>query len=169
MFISNHDENSWNGSELDRLHICLEALAVLIFTLPGVPLIYSGMEAGNAKRLSFFDKDEIEWKSDKMEHFYTILCQLRSKNKALWSQQPENSMKLIRTSRENEIFAFERFSGSDSVVIAVNLSNEYVDFQLIDFEMQNGYTDVFTQQEVVVHAARRHYLNPWGFRILVKK
>jgi glycosidase len=169
MFISNHDENSWNGSEIERLHICLEALAVLVFTLPGVPLIYSGMEAGNAKRLSFFDKDEIEWKSDKMEHFYTILCQLRSKNKALWSQQPENSMKLIRTSRENEIFAFERFSGSDSVVIAVNLSNEYVDFQLIDFEMQNGYTDVFTQQEVVVHAARRHYLNPWGFRILVKK
>lgn len=52
-FISNHDENSWQGSELERLAYFLEPMAVIYFTLPGIPLIYSGQEAGNYRRLAF--------------------------------------------------------------------------------------------------------------------
>jgi len=84
-FISNHDENSWQGSEIERLAYFLEPMAVLYFTLPGIPLVYSGQEAGNYRRLSFFEKDLIDWKDDKMFALYQKLIQLRKDHQALWS------------------------------------------------------------------------------------
>ncbi|MFK4985495.1 alpha-amylase family glycosyl hydrolase, partial [Klebsiella pneumoniae] len=60
-FTSNHDENSWNGTEYEKYGTAAKALAVFTFTWKGIPLIYSGQENANQKRLKFFDKDLIEW------------------------------------------------------------------------------------------------------------
>ncbi|MCD8193327.1 MAG: alpha-amylase, partial [Tannerellaceae bacterium] len=40
-FITNHDENSWDGSEFTRLGDGVKAFAVLTYTIPGMPLIYT--------------------------------------------------------------------------------------------------------------------------------
>ncbi len=56
-FTSNHDENSWNGTEYERLGEAVKAMAILSFTVPGMPLIYTGQEAALNKRLLFFEKD----------------------------------------------------------------------------------------------------------------
>ena len=45
-FITNHDENSWNGTAQEKFGSGVNAFAVLTYTLPGIPLIYSGQEAG---------------------------------------------------------------------------------------------------------------------------
>ena len=45
-FITNHDENSWNGTEFERMGDGVKAFATLSFTVPGMPLIYSGQELG---------------------------------------------------------------------------------------------------------------------------
>ena len=58
-FTSNHDENSWNGTVFERLGESFETFAVLTCVIPDMPLVYTGQEAGNAKRLSFFDKDTV--------------------------------------------------------------------------------------------------------------
>jgi len=50
-FITNHDENSWNGTVKERMGDAAAAFAVLSYTLPGMPLIYSGQEVGLDKRL----------------------------------------------------------------------------------------------------------------------
>ena len=44
-FITNHDENSWNGTVFERLGDAVETMAVLSYTIPGMPLIYSGQES----------------------------------------------------------------------------------------------------------------------------
>ncbi|MEZ4908436.1 MAG: alpha-amylase family glycosyl hydrolase [Saprospiraceae bacterium] len=59
-FTTNHDENSWNGTVYERMGKAADAMTVLAFTWQGMPLVYSGQEAGLNKRLSFFDKDEID-------------------------------------------------------------------------------------------------------------
>ncbi|HRF24316.1 MAG TPA: alpha-amylase family glycosyl hydrolase, partial [Chitinophagaceae bacterium] len=56
-FTSNHDENSWNGSEYEKYGDTAKALAAFSCTWNGIPLIYSGQELPNKKRLKFFDKD----------------------------------------------------------------------------------------------------------------
>ena len=60
MFTSNHDENSWAGTEFERMGDAAEVMAALTFTLPqGQPLIYTGQEVGFDHRFLFFEKDPI--------------------------------------------------------------------------------------------------------------
>ncbi|MCB0641715.1 MAG: alpha-amylase, partial [Phaeodactylibacter sp.] len=54
-FTTNHDENSWNGTIEERMGEAGDAMNVLAFTFDGMPLIYSGQEAGLNKRLEFFE------------------------------------------------------------------------------------------------------------------
>jgi 1,4-alpha-glucan branching enzyme len=165
MFISNHDENSWNGSELERLGSALEAFAVLIFTLPGVPLLYSGMEAGNSRRLSFFDKDCIEWKTDKIAELYKKLAQLKMQNPALLSQQPKTDFQLLTTDKDDKIFSFKRESNGHRVVTVLNLSTEAVNFSMKGKGYQGRYTDVINKMEVTLGDNPCFSLQPWGYKV----
>jgi glycosidase len=51
-FTSNHDENSWNGTEYEKYGDAVKALTVFSFTWDGIPLIYSGQELPNKKRFN---------------------------------------------------------------------------------------------------------------------
>ncbi|MEY3663783.1 MAG: hypothetical protein RI919_1299, partial [Actinomycetota bacterium] len=44
LFVTNHDENSWTGSLKENFGTGAKTLAVLTFTVPGIPLIYNGQE-----------------------------------------------------------------------------------------------------------------------------
>ncbi len=61
-FVSNHDKNAWEGTMYEQFGDGLEAAIVLSVVGEGMPLIYNGQEAGNSKRLEFFEKDPIQWK-----------------------------------------------------------------------------------------------------------
>lgn len=121
-FTSNHDENSWAGSAPERLGDRLEAMAVLAFTFEGIPLLYSGQESGNDKRLSFFDKDEIDWKDYPLQDFYTKLIQLKYFNKSLWNGN--DGGKLERINEGDDIYAFKREKDGHRVIILVNCSDK---------------------------------------------
>lgn len=169
LFISNHDENSWNGTELERLNYALEAIAVLMFTLPGMPLIYSGMEAGNYKRLAFFDKDCIDWKPDKIFTLYSKLAQLRLNHSAMWSLQSDSNFVLLTTNAEAQILAFKRETPHDRVLAVINLSAAPVVFSLIGDGYQGDYEDVILEMEVKIGDSPCLSLPPWGYRLWVKK
>ena len=58
-FTSNHDENSWAGTERERMGDAAEMMAVLSFVLPHAqPLIYTGQETAFDHRFLFFEKDD---------------------------------------------------------------------------------------------------------------
>ncbi|MEJ7671206.1 MAG: alpha-amylase family glycosyl hydrolase [Chitinophagaceae bacterium] len=77
-FTSNHDENSWNGTEYEKYGDAAKAFAVFSCTWNGIPMIYSGQELPNNKRLQFFDKDQIEWRQEcELHDFYKTLLHLR--------------------------------------------------------------------------------------------
>ena len=70
-FTSNHDENSWNGTEFERMGDAVSTFTVLTYVLPGMPLIYNGQEVGFNRRLEFFEKDNIDWTASGSEHDFT--------------------------------------------------------------------------------------------------
>ena len=84
-FTSNHDENSWAGTEFEREGAAAEACAVLCFTLPGSqPLIYTGQEIGLDRRLAFFEKDPItNWEANDYTDFWKNLIALKHNHPAL--------------------------------------------------------------------------------------
>ncbi|RXR99751.1 alpha-amlyase, partial [Staphylococcus saprophyticus] len=85
MFVSNHDKNAWEGTEYEQFGDALEASIVLSVVGRGMPLIYNGQEAGNDRRLQFFERDPIEWVEHPMADFYRRLITLRTETPALWS------------------------------------------------------------------------------------
>lgn len=62
-FVSNHDKNAWEGTEFEQFGDALHAAMVLSFVSDGIPMIYNGQEAGNSRRLAFFGKDPIAWRT----------------------------------------------------------------------------------------------------------
>ena len=80
-FTSNHDENSHSGSEYERMGEAAKPFAVLSATWANcLPLVYSGQELPNKKRLSFFEKDAIEWTGHNWLHdFYKCLLEARTR------------------------------------------------------------------------------------------
>ncbi len=119
-FTSNHDFNSWHGTDEELYGPAYQALAVLSFALPGMPLIYNGQESRLAKRLEFFEKDAIAWKGYELSGFYAELVALKRKHPALAAGDQGGAVKLLDA--PPEVFAFERRKGADVVRVAVNLS-----------------------------------------------
>ncbi len=107
-FITNHDENSWNGTADSLLGDAHETMLALTYTLPGMPLTYSGQESNNQKKLEFFEKDAIQWGDYEMANFYRQLNQLKHEQPALWNGDFGGSFEKIKTSNDTDIFAFNR-------------------------------------------------------------
>lgn len=120
-FTSNHDENSWNGTEIEKYGKLVKAWSVFSATWKGIPLIYSGQEIPNTRRLAFFDKDEIDWNQPLlMADFYKTLLQLCRTNQAIAEGETFN----LPTNNDDSLLAFMRKSGDDAVLVILNLSDK---------------------------------------------
>jgi glycosidase len=118
-FTSNHDENSWNGTEYEKYGAAAKAWAVFCFTWHGMPLIYSGQEISNKKRLLFFDKDLIEWEGKNSLHeFYKTLALLRKTNEAISIGESF----ILPSNHDNELMAYLRRRGENIVLVLLNVS-----------------------------------------------
>lgn len=134
LFITNHDENSWRGTLDWRFGEASDAYSVLIFTLPGIPLIYSGQEAGLGKALEFFEKDTIQWRDHPRFELLGKLAMLKQKNMALHEFPRESRVNWLRVENKN-IVAFERRSKTSAVQVFVNLSDTEAKLSGMDFPL----------------------------------
>ncbi|HUX53854.1 MAG TPA: alpha-amylase family glycosyl hydrolase [Williamwhitmania sp.] len=169
-FITNHDENSWNGSEFERMGDAVKAMAALTFVVPGMPLIYSGQEVGMQKRLRFFDKDTIQWVDNAWFPFYQKLVELKATNPAL--QCGEKGADMFRILSPNKkIYAFTRENEQGKVLAIFNFSKEKQTFTLDNEALAGHYVDLFADKaaEIDLTAKADFTLEPWSFLIYVKK
>lgn len=144
-FTSNHDENSWNGTEYEKYGELAGALAVFTCTWNGIPLIYSGQELPNRKRLKFFDKDAIDWGDEAALHsFYKRLLNLRKTNAALRACDPSVNTFLVNTTADASVFAYFRRNGDEGVLVVLNMGNDKVRFQFLDRIVDGYFIDLFS-------------------------
>jgi len=169
-FITNHDENSWNGTEYERLRGVpqIKAASVIYFTLPGAPLIYNGQEVGNKKRLAFFEKDQIDWPiNSPLTQFYQNLVALKTNTPAL--AIGKNAGKISKISGlSDEITLYARSSGSSTVLVAVNMSGHIAKVTAKWGDLAGSYTDWTTGKITQVSAAQDLTLPAWGYQVLTK-
>ncbi|MFK7924372.1 MAG: alpha-amylase family glycosyl hydrolase [Bacteroidia bacterium] len=168
LFTSNHDENSWEGSAGERLGEAAESFAVMSYMLPGMPLIYSGQEAGLAKRLAFFEKDPINWSASRMRRVYQVLNELKEKEPALWQGPYAGGIEFVPTSNDALMLVFIRKQADSEVVALFNLSPAAQEVQMMGNEIEGMYTNAFTGQNVKMMPAVIQTFEPWGYGVLVK-
>jgi len=167
-FTSNHDENSWNGTVFERLGGGAETFAVLTCLVPDMPLVYTGQEAGNTKRLSFFEKDPVEWKDYKLFDIYSKLFHLKINNKALRNGEPGGGLVFIKTTDEKNIFAFSRSAEGDKILAVFNLSKNTIEFDLMGETLRGSYKNLFTGKLESFKSKETFKLNPWEYRVYTK-
>ena len=169
MFTSNHDENSWAGTEFQRMGAGHQAFAVLTATFSGMPLIYTGQESAVDKQFEFFTKDEVEWGDYKYADFYKTLFDLKERNHALWNGEFGGALVKIPTGKDEEVYAFTREKDEDRVVVVINLSAQPQDVMLGEGDYNGTYTEVFSKDRMDVAPNTRMQLAPWGYRVYSNK
>lgn len=107
-FNTNHDENSWKGTEEDLFGPLSYNFQVLAYTAPGMPLLYSGQESGLDKQLEFFEKDVIDWKDYGQADFLSSLADLKHTYDVLLAADQGGSLKVFQSDPETGLFAFDR-------------------------------------------------------------
>ena len=167
-FTSNHDENSWQGTEFERMGAGSVCMAVLTATLPGMPLIYSGQESAFNERLRFFDKDTIDWKDYRLEPFYQKLFALKHAYQPLWNGTWGGKLNRISTSADTAVFAFTREKEGDKVFVLANLTGDVKEFKLKGDSFAGNYKEWFTEEEMVFKKGDAVRLKPWEYRVYVK-
>jgi len=165
-FITNHDENSWQGTIAERMGPAGDAFAVFSFTIPGIPLIYSGQEAGLNKRLLFFEKDTINWDNPEKQKFYEKLVALKTGNKALWNDGAGGDFKILKTGSENT-FAFLREKGKNKVLAVFNFSSEKSSVSL-SLPEEETFIDYFSEEKENPGTQPVFEMPAWGYKILTE-
>ena len=157
-FVTNHDENSWNGTIRERMGDASELLTALSYISPGMPLIYSGQEYDLDHRLLFFEKDEIPKTKKIMWPLLQKLGKLKKENPALHTGIDASNYKKINVANP-EILAFERSKGADSVIFLGNFSKN-------SQEINNIFSGSFNYFNNVIENSEKLVFEPWGFKIL---
>ena len=167
-FTSNHDENSWNGTEMERMGDARFALAVLASTIEGMPLVYNGQETSLDRRLKFFEKDSIDWKKMDMVPFYTKLLNLHQTNPALWVRDGSNQAQFIATQNAKEHLVYIRENEKHQVITVINLSNKKSEVSFNSSAMSGEYTELFSGKKKTFGGTSKISLAPWGYQVFYK-
>ena len=162
--ITNHDLNSWEGTEFDRYTVGVEAFAVLSYTLPGIPMMYMGQEVGFDHAWEFFKHDICpDYTPNNWTAFYTKLNALKQANPALNAGVAEQLWARHATKAE-DIYAFTRIFKDRAVTVIVNLSNETLPVEFLNAPKIDGMIDYFARSRAQLPTE----LKPWEYRIFVK-
>ena len=172
-FTSNHDENSWNGTEFERMGDATDLFAAFTYVVPGMPMIYTGQMSGNHHRLEFFEKDLI----DRVENapqkaLYKGLNDLRAKNFALWSN--EIGAPMVRLTADNDkVFVCVRQAvcpknNKENTVLAIMNMSAETQTVTLDLSELAGEYNCLCGKTMTVEATQTFELTPWKYIILTK-
>lgn len=167
-YISNHDVNAWEATQFEAFGDGLEAAIVLSVVSEGFPLIYNGQEAGNPKRLEFFEKDPIEWREHPIGDLYAKLFALKKKNTALWNGKWGGRMIRTWNSAPEKILSFVRSNDQDKVFTVINFSAEPQTVTFTGALHHDAYREYFSGDEIEFNSASELRLSPWSYKVYIQ-
>lgn len=168
-FTSNHDENSWQGTEFERMGANHLAAFVLSATAQNsFPLLYTGQEVSLNKRLRFFEKDTVDWNGPSLTGFYTRMLNLKHSQPALANGPWGGPQVRLRTTGGDRVYAFTRTQGGNTVLVAVNFGDAPVQAAYQGLPVTGLYTDWFATRPVDFETAGSIDIPAHGYRVFIR-
>ncbi len=168
-FTSNHDENSWQGTEFERMGANHAPAFVLSATLDNsIPLVYTGQEASLNRRLRFFDKDTVSWSGPSLAPFYTAMLDLKERQPALANGPWGGDQAVLRTDGGDRVYAFTRTRGANTVLVAVNFGDAPARVAYRGLARPGAFTDWFSRAPVQLAAEGSLEIPAHGYRVMVR-
>ena len=168
IFTSNHDENAWAGTEFERFGKALPNAFALLFTSEGIPLVYNGQEAGNDKRIKFFDRDPIVWKTHPNGALIADWIKFRDAHPALDNAPWGARMVHVKNSDTQKIFSFVRAKDGDAVFVAQNYSGEPRTVTLEEVPHPGTWTEKGGTPADLVKGGKLT-IAPWSTRVFMRR
>lgn len=165
-FTSNHDENSWNGTEYEKYLGAAKAFAVFTITWSGTPLVYSGQELPNVKRLKFFDKDFIDWKPTIVLHnFYKNLLALKKSHTCLHGDV-KTLPYILQTGNDDKILAYLLQDEQSKVLVLLNFSQvSKIKFTIEHEALTGSYTNITSGLSYNLTSSEQFEMQAWEFMV----
>lgn len=123
-FLDNHDKNAYEHTIMDAIGPdALPAMFSLIYTIPGMPLIYTGDEIGLDHNIAFMERDPVDWESTDTDYrgLLAELAAIRSGNPALHSGNYGGGITYLDLGKKS-VFAFSRETEDNTVLCLFNLT-----------------------------------------------
>lgn len=166
VYAENHDQNAWHGTGEETFGPALTNVLVLSFASEGIPLIYNGQEAGNPRRLKFFEKDPITWREHPHRALFTRLAALKTRNKALHNAPWGGRMVGVVNSAPQKVFSFVRRKDGHRVFGVFNFSAEAQTVRFTERLADGAWRDFDGGAAVTIGAGTSMTMAPWSYRLL---
>lgn len=166
-FVSNHDKNAWDGTQHEQFGECLEAAIVLSVVGEGIPLIHNGQEAGETKRLAFFERDPIDWQPHDIGDLYQHLVALKKRLPALWNGAFGARMIQVPNSQMEQVFSFVREQDGQKVFVILNLSPSPASVSFSEPLFIGTYSDSYQRRKRAFQQNSVVDLAGWQYQIWV--
>ena len=171
-FTSNHDENSWSGSEQDRFGAALEVMTALTFLMPStMPRIYTGQEVGYNHSFEFFERDAIPEEAyieNRTTELYRRLTALKHHERALDAGEWGGEVIEIENNAKDCMMTFVREVDESRVVAIMNLSPYTIHADFRTGIYAGDYLDAVSGERVVLDDHVERDIAPWCYQILIK-
>lgn len=172
MFTSNHDENSWSGSEFDRFGAAREVMTALTFVWEAaMPLLYTGQEVGYNHSFEFFERDYIpaeKYQANEDTELYRKLIALKHSQPALQAGERGGRTIEIENNAKDCLMTFVRELGDSRVVAIMNLSPYTIHADYNNGIYAGEYTNAITGEKVLLPVHLEQDIEPWGYTLLYK-
>ena len=168
-FTTNHDENSWNGTEFERMGANHKPAYILAATAQSsMPLLYTGQEVSLGKRLRFFEKDTVDWSGPSLADFYRTVFDLKHSQAALANGPWGGPQTELSNTGGKRVFAYTRTRDTNTVLVAVNFDNKPVAMNYRRLTPAGVYTDWFSKKTVTLADSGTVDIPANGYRVLVR-
>jgi glycosidase len=164
-YTENHDQNAWEGTEFERFGPALNNAITLSFIGDGIPLIHNGQEAGNERRLKFFERDPIVWRDHPNAALFRKLISFRNAHPALWNAPWGATMVPVVNTAPAKVFTFVREGGGDKIFALFNMSGEPQTIGFSDGPSVGSYREFDGTAPVTIGADTKITIAPWRSRI----
>lgn len=166
-FVSNHDKNAWEATEFEAFGDALPAAMVLSVVGEGMPLIYNGQEAGNTRRLAFFEKDPITWQPHPNGELYRELLALKKQQSALWNGRWGATMVHVPSDATGKVLSFVRQDERSKVFAVFNFTAQARTVRFQETLYHGDYRE-FRGDRASLDAGSALELAPWQYRVFVR-
>ncbi|MFL5772530.1 MAG: DUF3459 domain-containing protein [Flavisolibacter sp.] len=122
--------------------------------------MYSGQEEPFLDSIRFFYKDTITFSKFQRAPFYKTLLHLRMDNPALAANAPFSK---LRTDKDSSIYAYERGTGNNKVLVILNLSGSQQAFNWVDQPSEKQWNNVFGGNPETIQSSLT--MQPWAFAV----
>ncbi len=171
LFTSNHDENSWQGSELSNFGEAMNLMKLFSFVAPSsMPLIYTGQEVGYDHSFEFFERDPLpDYSPNETTEFYRKLTLLKHNFTSLLAAERGGEWTTINNNAEDCLLILVRESSEDRVITIMNMSPYSILAEYNTGIYSGEYHDHFSGEEFTLQNMVSESMHPWQFRVITLK